>query len=486
MAAVVENDGTHSMVEKSGAVFLEAGWHPLRLDWFNGAERAGLELRYEGPGLKLQKIPDELLWHVEPKGQIGGTNFVRGLEFRCYEGDWELLPDFNRLTPTRSGVSANCDIAASSRTEHVGLRFEGFLEIRRRGLYIFRTRSDDGSRLSVGRSNIAVEICGPGPRPEPKPLSLGQSTGELEDCTWTEVRGRVTFARRDNEGLKLTVRAGAASLEVEVADGSGLQADQLMNRMITATGCCRTGYASDGHRTPTLLLLNGNADISGSIPASAPEPHHNEGTALPVLTSAGEVHALRREEAQRGYPARVRGVVTCVLPEHQAFTVQDLTSGLYVVDFSSSRSVPPELGEYLEIDGVTDPGLFAPVVNANWVRSHGLGHLPEPVRPTWDQLINGSLDAQYCELEGIVLSVETNTLVLRTHGGVLHAELRLRNSAPGLLAHAQNAVVRICGCLFASWDYVTHHVTLGAVRIYSAELTIEQPAPEDLFACQQK
>jgi hypothetical protein len=33
---------------------------------------------------------------------------------------------------------------------------------------------------------------------------------------------------------------------------------------------------------------------------------------------------------------------------------------------------------------------------------------------------------------------------------------------------------------------VTHHVTLGEVRIYSAELTIEQPAPEDLFACPQK
>src|SRR4051812_25303966 len=28
VGAVVENDGTHSMVEKSGAVFLEAGWQP--------------------------------------------------------------------------------------------------------------------------------------------------------------------------------------------------------------------------------------------------------------------------------------------------------------------------------------------------------------------------------------------------------------------------------------------------------------------------
>ena len=85
---------------------------------------------------------------------------------------------------------------------------------------------------------------------------------------------------------------------------------------------------------------------------------------LPLLVSASEIHRLKREEAQRGYPVKIRGVITSVLPEHQAFTIQDSTRGIYVIDFSESRSDSPRIGEFLEVEGVTDPGLFAPVVNA--------------------------------------------------------------------------------------------------------------------------
>ena len=49
--SIVDNDGLHGMAENSGAVYLTAGWQPFRLDWFNGADRFGLELEYEGPGL---------------------------------------------------------------------------------------------------------------------------------------------------------------------------------------------------------------------------------------------------------------------------------------------------------------------------------------------------------------------------------------------------------------------------------------------------
>src|SRR5262249_49209986 len=131
------------------------------------------------------------------------------------------------------------------------------------------------------------------------------------------------------------------------------------------------------------------------IPETAP------GT-LPLLTTASEVHRLKREEAQRGYPVKLRGTITSTLPEHQAFTIQDATRGLYIIDFSASRSDPPKIGELMEIEGKTDPMQFAPVVYANRVTSQGAGTMPDPVRPTWDQLINGSLDAQYVEIQGVL------------------------------------------------------------------------------------
>ena len=169
---------------------------------------------------------------------------------------------------------------------------------------------------------------------------------------------------------------------------------------------------------------------------------------LPVLTTAGEVHRLKREEAQRGYPVKIRGVVTCVLPEHQAFTIQDATRGIYVVDSSESRSVPPRIGEYLEVQGTTDPSLFAPIVNADRVEDLGAGRLPQPVHPTWDQLMNGSLDAQYVELQGIITTVNTNGVTLLTGDGRIKLELRVTGMKTEALERYEDAVVRVRGsCL---------------------------------------
>ena len=36
--SVVDNNGIHAMTEKSGAIYLKAGRHPIRVDWFNGGE----------------------------------------------------------------------------------------------------------------------------------------------------------------------------------------------------------------------------------------------------------------------------------------------------------------------------------------------------------------------------------------------------------------------------------------------------------------
>ena len=49
----------------------------------------------------------------------------------------------------------------------------------------------------------------------------------------------------------------------------------------------------------------------------------NDTKTLPELTTVDEVLRLKPEEAQRGYPVNLRGVVTCVVQEHNAFIVQD-------------------------------------------------------------------------------------------------------------------------------------------------------------------
>lgn len=92
-------------------------------------------------------------------------------------------------------------------------------------------------------------------------------------------------------------------------------------------------------------------------------------------------------------------------PEGIAFVIQDQTEGIYVQG-------PAELvaqigrGDLLEVDGVTDPGGFAPYVVAQTVRKVGRAPIPEPLHVTLDELNAGQLDAKWIEISGIVRSVE--------------------------------------------------------------------------------
>ena len=54
---VVNNDGLHGMVEKSGSVNLPAGAHPIVVTYFDNGGGDGLSVAWEGPGIKKQAIP---------------------------------------------------------------------------------------------------------------------------------------------------------------------------------------------------------------------------------------------------------------------------------------------------------------------------------------------------------------------------------------------------------------------------------------------
>ncbi|MCI0499877.1 MAG: family 20 glycosylhydrolase [Planctomycetales bacterium] len=60
--AVVDNDGPHSMSEKSGQIGLKAGLHPLEVRFFEGDGAESLIVSCEGPGLEKKRIPAELLF----------------------------------------------------------------------------------------------------------------------------------------------------------------------------------------------------------------------------------------------------------------------------------------------------------------------------------------------------------------------------------------------------------------------------------------
>jgi signal transduction histidine kinase len=125
-----------------------------------------------------------------------------------------------------------------------------------------------------------------------------------------------------------------------------------------------------------------------------------------VLTSAAQVRALSEDEARRALPVRLRGVfIGEADPEGIAFVIQDETEGIYIQG-------PAELvtglarGDLLEVDGITDPGGFAPYVVARSITKTGQGPIPPPLRVSLDELSSGQMDAKWIEVSGIVRSVD--------------------------------------------------------------------------------
>ncbi len=62
---VVNNDGGHGMKEESGSLKLTRGFHPIVVTFFQGTGGYGLEVHWQGPGIKKQKIPASVLFHLE-------------------------------------------------------------------------------------------------------------------------------------------------------------------------------------------------------------------------------------------------------------------------------------------------------------------------------------------------------------------------------------------------------------------------------------
>ena len=60
---VVDNDGLHGMETKQGTTPLAAGYHRVRVEYFNASGGMGLRLEWQGPGVKTGEVPISAFRH---------------------------------------------------------------------------------------------------------------------------------------------------------------------------------------------------------------------------------------------------------------------------------------------------------------------------------------------------------------------------------------------------------------------------------------
>ncbi|MFT3980381.1 MAG: fibronectin type III domain-containing protein [Ferruginibacter sp.] len=85
-----------------------------------------------------------------PSNQINAATALRGLTYKYYEGEWDVLPDFSTLQVLATGTTPNVSLTPRLRSDNFGFLWEGYIKIPATGSYKFETSSDDGSRLYIG------------------------------------------------------------------------------------------------------------------------------------------------------------------------------------------------------------------------------------------------------------------------------------------------------------------------------------------------
>lgn len=469
---VVDNDGLHPRRTWGGERVLKAGQNPIRLEWFNHLRDFNLEVTYSISNAPYQNLESSNLWHAVVDG-AGRTNFLPGLRAEDYEGYWEAVPDFNLLEPARVGFVTNFDLGFRTQDEMVGIRYSGFFNAPRDGLYKFRTRSDDGCLLYFGNPNLPIRSAGFTNIPVASWGFHGEAIANLAERRWVTIGGRVGFISKQGRGLEFELRSAQDVMVVQVADAAGLDPLKLQNARVRVTGLGRGVLRLDQHLVLATLNVASASDIQlveqtfGSLSPKA-------------LVPINEVQSMPLKDARRALPVRIQGVVTDARNStyDRRMSIQDDTRGIFV-NLDAITNVQIHFTDLVEVEGHSGAGDFAPIIRADKVTLLGDGRVPEPARPTWTELLNGSKDVQWAEIQGLVTEVHSNQVSLLLPEG--HLDVLLDGYPESQLKRFEKSVVHIRGVLYAVWNAETREVRVGSVMMRNATLSVDASAPSDAF-----
>jgi len=71
------------------------------------------------------------------------------VEYEYYEGNWNVLPDFDSLTPAASGTQKDFSLINRNKDDYFAFRFHSGLDIPKDGRYYMFVYSDDGSKIFI-------------------------------------------------------------------------------------------------------------------------------------------------------------------------------------------------------------------------------------------------------------------------------------------------------------------------------------------------
>ena len=240
---------------------------------------------------------------------------------------------------------------------------------------------------------------------------------------------------------------------------SGIPADQSISRMLT----------------PLVALL-----AAGLLAAE-------DNSKLPLLTTTKQVRDLTEAEAKRGYPVKVRGVLSLFSAQTYSFFLQDKSGGIYVAFPTPSPGL--HAGQLIELTGVSAAGGFAPIIDKPQ-DIHVLGERPIRQAPSvgFEQLVGGGLDGQSVQIHGIIRSAEPanfrtlgKQMRLRVDVGGNMIEVWVQKWSKAEFEPLIDATVTIRGVAQTWFNKRRQYLGPTFATTDMDDITVDEPAPWKAF-----
>jgi alpha-N-arabinofuranosidase len=95
----------------------------------------------------------ELEGNFELPGAVELKNPKQGIKTAIYEGDWNMLPNFDKLNPVSSSVTEQITLP-EGMLQNYGVKYEGYIKVLKDNLYTFFINNDDGAVLYINDEPI--------------------------------------------------------------------------------------------------------------------------------------------------------------------------------------------------------------------------------------------------------------------------------------------------------------------------------------------
>jgi hypothetical protein len=231
------------------------------------------------------------------------------------------------------------------------------------------------------------------------------------------------------------------------------------------------------HASKTCLLVLGALVMSAGL-AAGQKPSGEE------LVTAAQVRSLTPQQAAKGLPVKLKGVITYCDQSLNSRFIQDETAGIYFFDM---RSNMPTLtaGQTVELEGITSPGAYAPIIVPRSIKVVGEGSLPEAKPVAGQRLNTGQEDSQFVQARGIVRSVRFDQFTKQFWVGlVIDGEKFTAFASQIPVAKPEelvDSVVKVQGVCITLFNNKRQLFGTRLLTPRPSDLTVETPAPKDPF-----